>query len=148
MRSLPYQGGNVTSIGWQVTFCDPTGWAKKAEPQTRDHILLSNLNRFLRAWPTHCSKTEKVHETITFLLVTLPNIHRLKKFTHRLSNKPLLIWLLTTPLHLKYVATLPCNCFADINVSQGSVATRARCGGILNIHLNLAVKKILKLVKI
>jgi len=43
------------------------------------------------------------------------------------------------------VATIPCNlslraCFADINVSQGSVATYARCGGILNIHLttNLA----------
>jgi len=25
--------------------------------------------------------------------------------------------------------------FADINVSQGSVATYARCGGIFNIHL-------------
>jgi len=49
-------------------------------------------------------------------------------FTDRLSNKPFPIWLLTVPPHLKYVATLPCNvslmaCFADINVSQGSVAT-------------------------
>jgi len=26
-------------------------------------------------------------------------------------------------------------CFADIIVSQGSVATHARCGGIFNIHL-------------
>ena len=26
-------------------------------------------------------------------------------------------------------------CFADINISQGSVATYARCGGIFNIHL-------------
>jgi len=25
-------------------------------------------------------------------------------------------------------------CFADINVSQGSVATYARCGGIFDIH--------------
>jgi len=33
----------------------------------------------------------------------------LKKFTDRLSNKPLLIWLLTAPPHLKYVATLSCN---------------------------------------
>jgi len=38
-------------------------------------------------------------------------------------------------------------CFADINVSQGSVATYARCAGILNIHLttnlprNLSMKK-------
>jgi len=29
--------------------------------------------------------------------------------TRRLSNKSFLIWLLTTPPHLKYVATLPCN---------------------------------------
>jgi len=27
-------------------------------------------------------------------------------------------------------------CFADINVSQGSVATYTRCGGIFNIHLS------------
>jgi len=26
-------------------------------------------------------------------------------------------------------------CFADINVSQGSVATNASCGGIFNIRL-------------
>jgi len=26
-------------------------------------------------------------------------------------------------------------CFANINVSQGNVATYARCGGIFNIHL-------------
>jgi len=30
-------------------------------------------------------------------------------FIDRLSNKPFLIWLLPTPPHLKYVATLPCN---------------------------------------
>jgi len=39
-------------------------------------------------------------------------------------------------------------CFADINVSQGSAATYARCGGIFNAHLtanlprNLLAKKI------
>ena len=62
-----------------------------------------------------------------------------KFFTRRLSNKSFLIWLLTTPPHLKYVATVPCNlslmaCFADINFSQGSVyvATYARCGGIFD----------------
>ena len=95
-----------------------------------------------------------MHETTTLLLVTLPNIHPLKKFTDRLGNKPFLIWLLTTPSHLKYVTTLPCNlslmtCFADVDVSQGSVATYARCGGSLkNIHLttnlpgNFAAKNI------
>ena len=61
-------------------------------------------------------------------------------FTHRLSKKPFLNWLLTTLPHLKYVATLHFNlslmaCVADINVSQGSVATYARCGGIFDIHL-------------
>jgi len=74
-------------------------------------------------------------------------------FTYRLNNKPFLIWLLITPPHLKCVATLPCNlslmtCFADINVSLGSVATYAWCGGIFNMHLtsnlprNLSVKSI------
>jgi len=80
-------------------------------------------------------------------------------FTRRLSNKTLFICILTTPPHVKYVATLPCNlslmaCFADIDVSQGSVATCARCGWIFNIRLtanlprNLPVKKILTSVKI
>jgi len=44
-------------------------------------------------------------------------------FTHRLSNKPFLIWLSTTRPHLKHVATLPCSLslmayFADINVHK------------------------------
>jgi len=80
-------------------------------------------------------------------------------FTHRRNNKPSFIWLLTTPPHLKYVATLPCNllfmaCFADINVSQGSVATYARCCGTFNIRLtanlpsNLSVKIFFKSVTI
>jgi len=87
----------------------------------------------------------KVHETTTLLLVTLPNIHRFKKIisrTSRLSSKNFLISLVTTTPGLKYVAKLPGNlslmaCFADINVSQGSVATYAyaSCGGIFNIHL-------------
>ena len=67
-------------------------------------------------------------------------------FTRRLSNKPFLIYLLTTSPHLKYAATLPCNlslkaCFGDLNVAK-----YARCGGIFNIRLtanlprNLPVK--------
>jgi len=45
-------------------------------------------------------------------------------------------------------------CFADIYVSQGIVATDARCGAIFNIYLtinlprNLPVKKLFKSVKI
>ena len=57
-----------------------------------------------------------------------------------ISNKPFQIWILTTPPHLQYVATLPCNvslmaCFAENNVSLGSVATYARRGRIFNIRL-------------
>jgi len=101
----------------------------------------------------------KVLETTTLLLVTLPNIHRFEKNSHTFSNKPFLIWLLTTPPELKCVATLPCNLllmarFADINVSQGSVATYGTCSGMFNIRLtanlprNLPVKKFCKSVKI
>ena len=32
-------------------------------------------------------------------------------------------------------------CFADINVSQGSVATYARCGGIFNIRLTANLRR-------
>ena len=53
------------------------------------------------------------------------------------------------------VATLPCNlslvsCFAGINVSQGSVATYAMCGGIFNTQLttNLQMNLPVKMVKI
>jgi len=68
------------------------------------------------------------------------------KKVHRLSNKSFLIWLLTTPPHLQYVATLLCNlslmaCFADINVSHGSVTTYARCGGIFNIRLTTNLQR-------
>ena len=62
------------------------------------------------------------------------------------SNKPFLILLLTTPPHVKCVSILPCNlslmaCFADINVSKGSVATYARCGGIFNIRLTTNLRR-------
>ena len=64
-----------------------------------------------------------------------------------------------TPPHLKYAATLPCNlslmaCFADVNVSQGSVATYAKCGGIFWYPFNCKFtwecfsKKFCKSVKI
>ena len=86
-----------------------------------------------------------------------------KKCSDRLSNRPFLIWLLTTTPHLKiicsYTVTLLCNlslmsCFANMDVSQGSVATYARWGWIFNIHLtanlprNLPVNFFLKSVKI
>jgi len=42
--------------------------------------------------------------------------------------------------NLKYVTTIPCNItYFLINVSQGSVATSARSGGIFNNHLTANV---------
>jgi len=112
----------------------------------------------LRTWPTLVKDEESARDNHVFLLVTLPNIHQFKKITHTLNNKLFLIWLLTTPLYLKYVATPPCNlslsvCFTYINVSQGSVATYARCGGIFHMHLTatllrgLPMKSILNRLK-
>ena len=46
----------------------------------------------LRAWPTHCWKTKKVHETITFLLVNFPRLiekqtsNRSSTATHNSTN--------------------------------------------------------------
>jgi len=108
---------------------------------TADTDVVNTLLEALRPTQQCDGQARKVHKTATLLLVTLPSIHRFKKkISHTLSNKPFLVWSLTTPSHLKYVATLSCNlsltaCFADINVSQGSVATYARCGGMFNIHL-------------
>jgi len=98
-----------------------------------------------------------VHVTTTVFACSFTKYSPVNKIHS--DTKPFLIWLLTTQPHIKYVATLPCNlpliaCFADINVSHGSVATYARCDGMFNIHLtanslrNLPVKKIGKSVKI
>ena len=55
-------------------------------------------------------------------------------FTDRLSNKPFLIWLLTTLPYLKHVATVPCNssliaCFLTLMFHK-VMWHHARCGGI------------------
>ena len=73
--------------------------------------------------------------------IILSNIYRFIIFlTGRFLSKFAVKWESKIPPHLTYVATVPCNlssvaCFADINVSQGSVATFARCSGTFNIHL-------------
>ena len=48
---------------------------------------------------------------------------------------------------IDHIVYLGCFCFSDINISQGSVATRLRCGGIFydsiagNLLLSLLVKE-------
>ena len=73
----------------------------------------------------------KVHETTMFFLVILLNIRRLKKFTYRLSNKPILIWLLTTPPHFKYVV------LQFFNLRIFGKITRQECGCLVHF-LNLS----------
>jgi len=52
----------------------------------------------------------KMYKTTTFLACNFAKYSPiLLFFTDRLSNKPFLIWSLTTPPHFKNVATLPCN---------------------------------------
>ena len=70
---------------------------KLAACNTQRQLFHEKMSVFYQFWPS-----AQVHETITFLLVT---IHRFYFLTHRLSNKPVLIWLAAPP-HLKYVATL------------------------------------------
>ena len=46
-------------------------------------------------------------------------------------------WVLKIPLHLAYVATLPCETVMSAKQAindklQGSVATYLRCGGVVN----------------
>jgi len=84
--------------------------------------------------------------------VTFPNIHLFYFFSITDSNKLFFIWLLTTPPHLKYLGTLPCNlslmvCFADISVSPDSVATYARRGWIFDMHLTTNLPRNLPLNK-
>ena len=56
-------------------------------------------------------QVHELHEMTTFFFASLPNIHRIKKITGRLSNKPFLVWLSSFSPHLEYVATLPCNLY-------------------------------------
>ena len=80
-------------------------------------------------------------------------------FADRLINKPFLIWLLTSPPHLKYVATLPCNlslvaCFLALlfykevwEYMQGVVGPIITTL-LLNLLENIPVKEFWKSVKI
>ena len=63
-----------------------------------------------------------------------------KTFTHRLSNKSFLIWLLISPPHLKCVATLPCNlslmAVLLTLLFHKVMQQQMQCGWIFNMHLN------------
>jgi len=101
--------------------------------------------------------------TIHFLARNYAIYSPILRFFHWGLSHNFFIWLLKILSHLKYVTTVPCNLslittlvcnchsFCDINVSQGSVATRMRCGGIFNKHFaanlleNVTMKIFLKI---
>ena len=148
--------------------------------QIRKGLLRSLPANFLKSvniWKSYKQEGDCLEHFLRLLAVCWPGVrfawnnHALacnfakyspikKIFPHGLNNKLFLISLLTTPPHLKCVATLLVinlslmACFADINVLRGSVATCARCGGIFNVHLttnlprNLLVNFFTKSVKI
>ena len=85
--------------------------------------LIGGLCHAFSSTFTSVVATRTVLKTTTFLLAILPNIHRFYNiFTGRLGNKPYY-----TALQFTVNRSFP-----DINFSQGSVATYARCGEICN----------------
>jgi len=89
--------------------------------QTAIRLLLSYLLTVTKTRdPNACSALVRLTNTLLKDGETAPDNHVLacnfakyspifKMFSLRLSNKPFLIWLLTTRPHREYVATLPCN---------------------------------------
>jgi len=92
----------------------------------------------------HC---ESKKQSAIILSITSPNVDRFSKLVHcrflsEYSTKP----SLTIPPHLKRVAVLPCEtsvsenyrkfdaCVVVNDKSQGSVATRLRCGGLFSYY--------------
>jgi len=70
-------------------------------------ITLGHFLRLLAVWwPCAQSKRDKTRSCwqLYQIFTDFKNV-----FTDRLSNKPFLMWLQTTPLHLNCVVRLPCN---------------------------------------
>jgi len=73
---------------------------------------------------------------------------------HNTSNKIILVYTVIYDLPLITVPVSNCHLFSDINISQDSVTTRLRCGGIFsyyftaNLSLSLTIKEFWKPVKI
>jgi len=63
------------------------------------------FSAFLAVWLPHAQSARNNHG----FACNFAKYSFVKKFTGRLSNKPFLIWLLTTPPQLKYAAMLPCD---------------------------------------
>jgi len=136
----------VISWVWQYTLATPNRVGQKRGPKLIATIL-SNLNRFSIFFTGRyflkvnlhfvCLATTLLEDEERALDNHVPacNFAKYSPILNNFSQTDL-----TTPLHP--VATLSSNlslmtCFADINVSQGSVATYASSGAIFNNKGNL-----------
>jgi len=72
------------------------------------------------------------------MTIILSILNQFKKFfTGRFHGKLAVKWISKIPMHLAYVATLPCETLMSAKEAindklQGSVATYLRCGGVVN----------------
>ena len=72
--------------------------------------------------------------------IILSNLNRFKKITRRFLGKFVVTRILRIPLHLAYVATLPCETLlsakeATSDKLQGNVATDLSCGEVVNYQI-------------
>ena len=72
------------------------------------------------------------HNSVIHILTDLHHF-----FTGKFFSKFAVKWILNIPLHLAYVATLPCETLMSAKQAindklQGSVATYLRCGWVVN----------------
>jgi len=125
-------------------------------------MLKISRNFFIFQWES--AQAHRVRETISFLACNLAKCWLVVKFLQHAQQ-----WIcskLKMPQHLKCLATviyvLPlvtipvsnCHLFSDITISQGSVATHLRYGGIFDYHFtanlssSLTVKEFWKSVNI
>ena len=85
------------------------------------------------------------------MTVILWILNRFKKFfIERFLDKFAVKWVLKIPLHIAYVATLPCETLMSAKQAindklQGNVATYLRCGGVVNNQIKTGLLLSLRL---
>ena len=151
VTTLPWWNVDVKKIAMLSAWLKQNSfWKKKILVMTL--ALLNSLMKRYR--PTHSKNP-------TVWLTGFKN-----HFTSKLSSTFVVKWSLNNPPHLKHYsyttlwfirdnhACFRLSLVTDIDVSQGSVATRLRCGGVVgddftaNLLTNLSVKEFWKLVNI
>ena len=106
---------------------------------------------FFDSWTAYTGWAKKRGHTLMTIILSVLNWFK-HFFTWRFLGKFAVKWISIIPLHLAYVATVPCETLmsakqAIIDKLRGSVATYLRCDGVVNhqikkgLLLSLWVKK-------